>query len=219
MKVKTPEEQIHKCVYSTGNIEHIFSKNNNTDDSYICISLSCSNQSNTIQENVKFIDWSRIHVDKNGFSNKVSTMELQWKPNSSYSNWSNSIRATSNSSNSTNEESVIIEFLKFCHKERQKQNNMNNKSKDTSYSKDIKLFVNYLWDFPHVEIKKFHKHIRKYRPDARNKSTPEIDALLSRATKDDLKEVLRPSEYLHIMPYVKNEPTERIPSYMILAKI
>lgn len=93
-------------------------------------------------------------------------------------------------------------------------NDKNNKIEKPKsyYTKDKKMFVNYLWDFPNINIGKLHKKLRKYEPNSKHTSCIEIDALLKRATKDELKEVLRPSEYIQIQHYALDKLPPKIPN-------
>jgi hypothetical protein len=98
-----------------------------------------------------------------------------------------------------------------CSTENIEKNNKIEKPK-FHYTKDIKLFVNYLWDFPLINMGKLHKKLRKYNPNLKHTSCIEIDALLKRATKEELKEVLKPSEFIHIQKYALDKIPPKIPN-------
>ena len=111
----------------------------------------------------------------------------------------------------SNKKSNFIIF--YSHSSKQKIKKESNDIFNTkSFSKDKKMFINYLWDFPNIKIQKLHKQLRSYDSKNAKGSYIEINTLINRASKKELKEVLRPSEYSNLLPYMKEYLEVKIPN-------
>lgn len=111
----------------------------------------------------------------------------------------------------SNKKSNFIIF--YSHSSKQKIKKESNDIFNTkSFSKDKKMFINYLWDFPNIKIQKLHKQLRSYGSKNAKGSYIEVNTLINRASKKELKEVLRPSEYSNLLPYMKEYLEVKIPN-------